>query len=729
MAFKDEWLIHRVTGLLGVTKGQIEAFRFQRHEYLANALVVGGLVTEGALLAAVSKAEHVGSFDSADGEIDKLVISLVPERICQRYGLIPLRLQDESIAVAMANPLDLDALEDLQAVSGRVPIPLYCLPRQITALISEHYDPDALVYDLLTKLDTTVKVEVLGVAHREKMVDEIVRMPIIKLVDALVCQAVKMRASDIHLEHEEHATALRFRIDGNLRNILSLPHGATVDSVVSRIKIMANLNISEHRRPQDGRARLRVGAVEYGLRVSTLPTTYGETVVLRILDPNSSNVSLDKLGIMPDIVGRLEVILKSAQGIILFTGPTGAGKTTTLCSILNNLKATDTNIVTVEDPIEYRLEGVNQVQVEEKAGLSFSSVLRSVLRQDPDIIMVGEIRDSETADIAFQAALTGHFVLTTLHTNDTTSSITRLVDMGVKRFKIAPGLRAITAQRLVRRLCAACKEPVPQANADPRVLAALWEHDLEPRYFRPKGCAACDSTGYAGRMLILEYLEVDEELRKRITAGDEETPLRLFALKSGALHTLMKDALWHLSRGDTSFAEILPHCPMDSSGPAQTMSATASPSSGRVPSPADIGRESAAAVQAAPAALPGAGHRILIADDDGPTREFLRSLLEGHGLRVEEAKDGVDALAQIAKSPPDLLIVDLNMPRLDGYGVIRALRKDPRLRLPIIMLTCNDNEKSQEEAINLGADDYIIKPFKHPLLLARINAVFRRLER
>jgi len=728
MAFKDEWLIHKVTGLLGITNGQITAFRFQRQQYLADALVAGGCTTEGALHAAVSKAEHVGIHDSVD-KIDKLAISLVPERICHRHALIPLRLQDGSIEVAMANPLDLNALEDLQAVSGRVPIPLYCMPRRIAALISEYYDPDALVYDLLTKLDTTVKVEIIGVAHREKMVDEIVRMPIIKLVDALVCQAVKMRASDIHLEHEEHATALRFRIDGNLRNILSLPHGATVDSVVSRIKIMADLNIAEHRRPQDGRARLRVGAVEYGLRVSTLPTTYGETVVLRILDPNSSNVSLDKLGIMPDIVGRLEVILKSAQGIILFTGPTGAGKTTTLCSILNSLKASDTNIVTVEDPIEYRLEGVNQVQVEEKSGLSFSSVLRSVLRQDPDIIMVGEIRDSETADIAFQAALTGHFVLTTLHTNDTTSSITRLVDMGVKRFKIAPGLRAITAQRLVRRLCAACKEPVPPAEADPRVLDALRECGHEPRYFRAKGCAACDSTGYSGRMLLLEYLEVDEELRKRITAGDEEAALRQFALRSGALHSLMKDALWHLSQGDTSAAEILPHCPLDAPVPPPAKPAAAPPPSGRAPVPSVIGHEPVKAAPAAPAPPPSAGRRILIADDDGTTRTMLRSLLESHGFRVEEARDGVEALAQIAKSPPDLLLVDLMMPNLDGYGVIRALRKDPGLRLPIIMLTCNAEEKNQEEAINLGADDYIMKPFRHPAFLARISAVFRRLER
>lgn len=716
--FKDEWILRAVSGLAGATPEKIAAWRAAKSPVLAAELINGGAATVDQIGEALKAAHGFGWVGSEHHSPEKLAVSLVPEKVCRRHGLVPLRLEGEALVVAMACPLDIEALEDVQAVSGRAPVALYCPPEQMQALINEVYRPENQVFDLIERLDESGKVEIVeggGDAALGDSEDDAVRTPVIRLVNAILSRAARMRASDIHIEHDEYSSHVRLRVDGLLRNVMTVPRHIATGPVVSRIKIMADLDISDHRRPQDGRAKVRVDGNELGLRVSILPTNFGEKVVIRILDPRAAAVPFAQLGFSPDVSARLAEVSGLSQGIVLVTGPTGAGKTTTLYSILNLLKTPDSNLVTIEDPIEYKLTGINQVQVREKQGLTFASVLRSVLRQDPDVIMLGEIRDQETAVTAFQAALTGHLVLTTLHTNDTVSAVTRLGDMGVERFKVASGLLAITAQRLVRRLCKACRRPQEDSAIDANLRAAFEAQGIAPQLWKADGCAQCEKTGHKGRLLLVEFLEVTEALRERIVAGDGEAELRRAALSAGSLRSLRADALRRLSQGETSVEEILPHVSLGEqpAAPAPLTPAAATPAS--------------AAPVPSQAPSPGASARILLCDDDKAIRLILRKTFEGEGWSVEEAVDGEQALEQVSKAVPDVLVLDLDMPKLDGMGVIKGLRQGLGcLDLPIIILTASSDDKSQEQALSLGADDFVTKPFKPSLVAARLKAILRR---
>ena len=700
--FRDEWLTRAAAAIPGVTPDKIEALRKRSAPFLSQALVDAALATPETLAEALRQTHRLRMERPKPTGIDKLAVELIPEKLCRRYHLVPLRLAGDSIEVGMTSPLDLDAQADVQAVSGRQAVPVFVLPGELDAFMAACYNPENVVIDLIDRLAADEVVEVLTSENSEDGDADApakVRTPVIKLVNALIAKAVNMNASDIHIEHEEAITTVRYRIDGDLRVIMSLPHDVGTGAVVARLKIMADLDIADRRRPQDGRANIRVGGREMGLRVSTLPTNFGEKVVMRILDPRMAELSFEKLGLNPKTAERVRGHLGAAQGMILVTGPTGAGKTTTLYAILNRLKSHASNIVTIEDPIEYKLEGINQTQVKEKQGLTFASVLRSVLRQDPDIIMLGEIRDRETADIAFQSALTGHLVLTTLHTNDSIATLSRLKDMGVEPFKIASGLLSVSAQRLARRLCEHCRHELPSAEIAPALRAALSRRGLPERAFAAKGCEKCSFSGYAGRVLLLELLDVGGALRQKVTSGASEEDLRKAALASGELTTLEDDALWHVSQGDTSPEEVSPFVRLAAS-PAAPPDAPAQSTRPR---------------------------RVLITDDDKTIRFILRRALETSGFVVDEAENGLLALEKIAHDPPDLLLLDLDMPELDGYGVVGAVRKTLGLfALPIIILTASADDKSQETAINLGADDFIAKPFKPAVVLARVNALFRR---
>ncbi len=640
----------------------------------------------------------------------------MPEKICRKYDLVPVRLAESEICVAMLNPADMNAQADVEAITGRRVMPLFSLPREIDACLDQLFSADTVIFDLLSKVDAPDEILVMGDTKADESQDSSVTSPVIKLVNSIISQAYRKHSSDIHIEHEEKASHVRIRIDGELKNIMKLPRHIAMGPVVSRIKIMADLDVSNHMRPQDGRTKIRIGAAEVGLRVSTLPTSYGEKVVMRILDQRAAEVPFEKLGFAPEVVTGLDKCLTSTQGILLVTGPTGSGKTTTLYSILNKVKQETTNVVTVEDPIEYKLAGINQVQVNEKQGLNFAAVLRSVLRQDPDIIMVGEIRDHETADIAFQAAMTGHLVLSTLHTNDTISTISRLVDMGVDRFKISPGLLAITAQRLVRKLCPLCREQVSAADAAPEILRALAEHGFEKTYYRAVGCKSCEGSGYAGRTSIVELLLIDPKIKELINSGALAEAIAAAGAESGALRTITKDALWHLATGQTDLKEVESYLQLKKTA-AQPAKAAAQAA------PAPV----AAAPQAAPAA-PAGKARVMVVDDDQIMRMLLKKFIENAGYAAVEAVDGEDALTKIAEGPaPDLLVTDINMPRMNGYDLVKGVRGTlGLLDLPVIMLTTENSDKSQELAFQLGADDYVIKPFKGPLVMARITAALRR---
>jgi len=713
--FKDEWILRVLAGVKGADEVFIAAARAGKKTYLSHALVDAGLLTADQLGKAVELTFKVRYLPLAPENADRFGLKLVQEKTCRKYLIMPVGVSEEEIRLAMADPLNLDAQSDVEAVTGRRVIPFFSMPLAVDSCLEQLFSSDKVINDLIEKGETPEEIQLLsGEVPGDE--ESSVTAPVVLLVNSIISQAYRKHSSDIHLEHEEKASHVRIRVDGVLKNIMTIPRHIAAGPLVSRIKIMADLDVSNHMRPQDGRTKLRIGGAEVGLRVSTLPTSYGEKVVMRILDQRAAEVPFEKLGFAPEVSSVIETCLEASQGIILVTGPTGSGKTTTLYSILNKTRSEKTNIVTVEDPIEYKLNGINQVQVNEKQGLTFAAVLRSVLRQDPDIIMVGEIRDRETADIAFQAAMTGHMVFSTLHTNDAVSTISRLSDMGLDRFKISPALLAITAQRLVRRLCPVCAEKVPESGLDAALLDAMVKYGFEKAVYKGQGCKNCEGSGYVGRTSMVEILQITPRLKDLINSGAAAAEITKAALEERVLRTLTHDALWHLSKGHTDLAEISPYITIEKKAAAAE----------RAPGPAAgpaVFPLSAPAAGTAPGRL-----RIMIADDDPAIRVLLKKFIEGEGYEVVETMDGEAALTAIASgAPPDMLVSDIHMPKMSGLELVKGVRETLGLAdMPVIMLTTETSDKSQELAFKLGADDYIIKPFKAPLVIARINAALRR---
>jgi len=682
--FKDEWLLRLLAkeGLLD-DEGRL---RESKAPYASQELLERGLVAEDALAAAVERQYGIPFASPALDDLDKMALSLIPEDLCRKHQLIPTRLCGERIEVLMANPLDAAALEAAAAVSGRVPAPVFGLPARVAELIDGAFSPEAAVFDLLRKLPETDPVELLGPEGEEAAAPagSPVGPPVIRLANLLIAQAVRMRASDIHVEHGERDTTVRCRVDGALREVMTLPRRVGEGPLVSRIKIMASMDIADRRRPQDGRAKLKIGGQTVGLRVSTLPTAFGEKAVIRILDQRQAEIPLRDLGMCPGTLAALERMLGSRQGMVLVTGPTGSGKTTTLYAALHGMRAAESNLVTIEDPVEYRLAGVNQVQVNEKAGLGFAAALRSVLRQDPDTVLLGEIRDQETASVAFQAALTGHLLLSTLHTNDTLSTVSRLLSMGLEPFKLAPALLGVVSQRLVRRVCPACR-PAGGGSAN------------------PEGCAECGFTGCRGRLAVTETLELDDDARDLLCAGFDRASFRAAALAGGWLKPFSESARRHLESGEAEAADLAGFLDVPPASPAGD------------------------AAPRAPAGAPDAGPKILIVDDSADNRRLARDVLEPEGYRLEEAGDGRQALRSVARDRPDLVLLDLMMPEMDGFTFVKRLRGDLGLTsIPVLVLTAKSEAESQAQSLELGADDYMAKPFDPRVLRARVQALFRR---
>ncbi len=701
--FKDEWLVRLVKALPQFPVEFIERARASRSPYLAQALVAAGLLQPEEIGRIVEQAYRIRYLAPSRQDIDKSALRLVPERLCRSHMLLPVGASDRSIDVAMANPLDPAAQQDVGNVTGRAVKAFYCSPGRVDELLARVLTPDQVIYDLLERVEQRDRVELVEEpADDRDGAPEPVRDPVVQLVDAILARAVQVRASDIHIEQEERQTNVRYRVDGLLRNSMVLPRYVGVGPVVSRIKIIAKLDVADRRRPQDGRAKIRVGQAEVGLRVSTLPTALGEKVVIRILDERTAFIPLDKLGFNDTLRVRLEGLMRRGQGILLVTGPTGSGKTSTLYAIASALLSEDTNIVTVEDPIEFRLKGVNQVQVSEKAGLTFASVLRSVLRQDPDIILVGEIRDRETADIACQAALTGHLVLSTLHTNDALGSVTRLVDMGVDRYKIAAGVIGVAAQRLARRLCPECRQPLPDDQIPDRLRSAMRLRSIAPRAFGPHGCEACDYAGYRGRVPLFELLEITPAVRDAIAEGAAIGDVRLRALRDGALHLLTDDALAHVAAGDITIDEATPHLQLE-------------------PAPASAAAGSRTQAGPEPAA------RVLVALSGEAARQAAAAALAGGGCVVETAADGPAALISLAQRPPDALLVELDLPVLDGLELIRRARTGMALSaLPILAASEADDVERRAAALAAGADDVIALAAGPGAVAARMRGMLER---
>lgn len=723
--FQDEWLLPLVEKTHGLSVELLAEWRGQKRRFLSQALVDQGLATFEELGEAILRRYRIKYGAPGADSITRDVFSVVPEKVCRKHGLIPASAERREVLVLMANPVDPTAQQEVEWAAGRDVVPVFCLPDHLERLLVHMLAPDAVVYDLLQRLELEAQVDLMGTDQEpEETAPGEVRAPVIRLANAIIADGVKRGASDIHLEQEENATVVRYRIDGILRKTMVLPRYIGAGPLVSRVKIMAGLDLAERRRPQDGRIKLRIDGVEIGFRVSTLPTRLGEKIVFRILDERSAQVPLERLGFHADVCARLEALIRKEEGILLVTGPTGSGKTTTLYSILNKRNSEDVNIVTVEDPVEYRLQGISQVQVNEKQGLTFASVLRSMLRQDPDVVMVGEIRDAETADIACQAALTGHMVLSTLHTNDAVTAVARLADMDVERFKLASGLNGVTAQRLVRRVCRECSRVVEATKLSRELDAALRSRGLPTEVREAVGCAQCDHTGYKGRLSVLELLEVPEALRERIAAGAGTEELRAEALQMGCLHTMTEDILRHLALGTTTFEEVEGHLELGQIGPvaAQPAVAQAALAAG---SPAPVAPAAGAAAAASrPGVAPSRSTAVLLVGD-AQDRETVASALAGGDVEAFVAESGQAAVAMVAKAEPDLMVVGPPTATVDAEGLIGLIRTVLGLRsLPILALAATEEEG--DALLRAGADDCLVVPLRPTATQARLRSVLGR---
>ncbi|MGC8971052.1 MAG: type II secretion system ATPase GspE [bacterium] len=514
-------------------------------EKLGEILLKMGLITEEDLYSALSEIYNVPYVNLEDISIDPEVVKLVPEHISRRYKLIPIKLNGDKIVVAMSNPVNIYALDDVRIITGREVEPVIASEGQINQALDK-------IYTIQKGLEETL----LNIAPEEEETETTVEVledeaPVVRLVNLTITQAVQEGASDIHIEPTESDVKVRFRVDGVLYDVMSPPK-KIFPTLVARIKILANMDIAERRLPQDGRFRVTSQGKIIDFRVSTLPTIHGEKIVLRLLDRSAPLIGLEKLGFTEEVLKKFDWLIQRPYGMILVTGPTGSGKTTTLYSALAKINTPEKNIITVEDPVEYQFPRINQVQVNTKVGLTFASGLRSILRQDPDIIMIGEIRDRETAEIAVQAALTGHLVLSTIHTNDSAGAIARLMDMGIEPFLISSSVIGILAQRLARRICSRCKVPKQPTEEEMKVLM-LGENDI---LYEGKGCEACRHTGYKGRIGIFELLIIDDEIRSMIVDKIPANMIRETVVKKG-MKTLWEDAKLKVKNGITTYSEIL----------------------------------------------------------------------------------------------------------------------------------------------------------------------------
>jgi type II secretory ATPase GspE/PulE/Tfp pilus assembly ATPase PilB-like protein/CheY-like chemotaxis protein len=622
---------------------------------------------------------------------DPRALRLVPEKVARRFGIVPLREDDRTLTVATSDPGNLEIEEAVRFASGRQPRFEVASPADILAVIESGYTPGRVIESLLDGLDAARAEEVRVVDSRgPEAVDtqDVESGPVIKLTNLILRNAVREGASDVHLEPSAQGGLVRFRTDGVLRQQMKMPVQALA-RVVSRIKIMANLDIADRLRPQDGRARVQVDDRLYDLRVSTVPTREAEKAVIRLLDPHATKVLKD-LAFPAGELGRIRQLLGYRHGIVLVTGPTGSGKTTTIYAGITELATGEINIMSVEDPVEYDLPGVTQIQVEPKQGVTFASALRAILRQDPDVIFVGEIRDLETAQMAVQAAMTGHLVLATLHTNDATGVIPRLLDIGLDAPSIAATLRGAVAQRLVRRVCPHCSQSVEgKPTEDEARLSTVYA--VAPR-LRAVGCSQCGQTGYRGRFAVAEVLTSSAKIEDLILQGASTAQLEQAAMSSG-MRRMLEVALEKASSGETTLAEVE-----------------------RV---LGEGREEASSAPPT---------HVLVVDDDPVNRLVVRNLLQKNGYRVTEAADGNAALDALAKAEDVAAVVlDLAMPKMGGEEVLSRMRGSMSTAgIPVVVLTGSEDEGAEVRLIDRGADDYIVKPVDPTRFLARVKATLRR---
>jgi len=670
-----------------ITNEQLEnalTLRKSKNKRLGKILLELGHVTETQIAEVISKQQKVPLVDCTKYDLSKELLDLVPKNIAKKAIVLPLEIKDKKLLLAMADPLDWSTIDDIAFRTGLKIQAAVSLESELLAAIEKHYESGELSWDFLKEMPQYDEVAFVKESAEEETdinIQSLYKLseapPIVKLVTMVIVDAVKSRASDIHIEPHEKFVQVRYRVDGELRNVLKYPKRIQ-DAVISRIKIISNLDIVNRRTPQDGRSALRLENSNIDLRISTLPSIHGENIVIRLLNQSTGLIPLSKLGVPERILTPFIHLASQPQGMILVTGPTGSGKTTTLYSLLRQLSTETESIFTIEDPVEYRLAGIIQVGVNEATNMTFPAVLRSVLRQDPDIIMVGEIRDLETAEIAIRSALTGHLVLSTVHTNDTVATITRLLDIGLDSYLVSSAVTGILAQRLVRRICPECRSK----TNPPDILMGSNFPPLKA-YYKGTGCPSCQYTGYRGQIGIYEFLNMDTRLRRLIAknvAGDE---LWDAARESGVI-TLFENAWAMVENGITTVDEVIMKIPYKHTGgefkKQETISKTL----------------------------------VLVLNIPEEDSIIIHTILEPEGYEITSAS-GYDIVEAANKAHPDLILVNAFPQWIEA---VKKLRSDIRyMYTPLLLLSENPASANQEQCIELGIKESLSLPIDPQRLL------------
>jgi len=560
-----ERLIELLINNKAISKAQLDkALKIQKDKggSLKNILVQSGFIAEKELMSVLSQGLGIPPISLARFKIDPELIKLIPREVANKYQIIPVSRVGNMLTVAMSDPLNIFAIDDLRAITKLEIGTIIAFQKEVQDAIDQYYGENT--HEAIEELMEDLKaqdIEFIQVSGSEEKVDSerlfrlVEEAPVVKLTNMILENGIKARSSDILIEPMENSVRVRYRVDGVLKEAESLPKN-THESIISRIKVMSELNIAERRLPQDGRFRLNINNNNVDFRVSILPSSKGEKAALRVLDKSQAMLDIDKLGFSGDALDKLKKCASRPHGMILVTGPTGSGKTTTLYSLMRHVYSPEKNIITVEDPIEYQIEGINQVTARAEAGLTFASALRSILRQDPDVIMIGEIRDFDTVDIAIKSALTGHLVLSTLHTTTAPGSVVRLINMGCEPFLITSSLIAIVAQRLIRKLCPKCREAYKPGDVLSSRLGIDIKKSKDVSFYRAKGCSACLHTGYSGRVGICEVLAITPAIRNLVLKRARENELKQVARNEG-MRTLREDGIGKVLAGLTSLEEVL----------------------------------------------------------------------------------------------------------------------------------------------------------------------------
>jgi type IV pilus assembly protein PilB len=661
--------------------------------------------------------------------VEVSVLKRIPSDKAKQYGVFPLRYEDGTLLVAMSNPQDVIAIDHLSMLVNAKIKPLLARKSEINSYIERYYLLDDSIYDLMKNISEQDDIKIIKdneMLDRNKMHDvsahlEVDHSPAVKLGNVILYDAIRARASDIHIEPFERFVEVRYRVDGNLRNIMKVPKELYPNLGV-RVKILSNLDISETRKAQDGRCSILVNDRKVDLRISVIPTFFGEKFVVRLLDKKEAQVDLENLGFYEEDLAILKQMIRKPQGMILVTGPTGSGKTSTIYAALGHIKNEKKNIVTIEDPVEYLMQGINQIQVNPFKDVTFATGLRSILRQDPNVILVGEIRDLETAEIAFRASLTGHLVFSSVHTNDALATIVRLMDIGLEPYLIASSLILIVAQRLVRTICPYCKSEV----TDPKQKEELYQkfglfiqQNKIDKFFFGKGCERCCYTGFLGRTVISEMVKIDEQLSTLISGKAHQADMLKVARASG-MRTLAESGIRKVLEGLTTIEEVETVCDVREIAPA-------APHEKDLPLTTSEGKQDISAVAGDLKRAVSSPITVLIVDDEEDIRKVLKARLTKEGYKVLEATNGEEGVKIAYQQKPSLIIMDIMMPILDGISATKKIKNYlETVSIPIVMLTAKTDSASEIEALDAGADDYVSKPFDSEKLLARIRMLLKR---